>query len=105
MFLELHISKDNKNSYRRLCISKDEMFNTWRYVFIPCLNEDDLECLIERQLFAGTSPAPKQGPQNAERTVAPESIMSPIAPLFTRLRNTGWLEGYTLKANSPAPME
>ena len=49
MFLELHISKDNKNSYRRLCISKDEMFNTWRYVFIPCLNEDDLECHIERQ--------------------------------------------------------
>lgn len=51
MFLELHISKDNKNSYRKLCISKDEMFNTWRYVFIPDLNEDDLECHIERQQF------------------------------------------------------
>ena len=51
MFLELHISEGDENSYRRLCISKDEMFNTWRYVFIPYLNEDDLEYHIERQQF------------------------------------------------------
>ena len=60
MFLELHISKDNKNSYRKLCISKDNMFNTWRYVFIPDLNEDDLEYHIERQQFPNETLAIKE---------------------------------------------
>ena len=31
---------------------------------------------MESPLFAGVSPAPKQGPQNAVRTVAPASIRS-----------------------------
>lgn len=60
MILELHIKKDGKNSYRKLCISRDEMFNTWRYVFIPDLNEDDLECHIDRQQFPNETLAIKE---------------------------------------------
>lgn len=60
MFLELHTKKGDKNSYRKLCISKDEMFNTWRYVFIPDLNEEDLECHIERQQFPNETLAIKE---------------------------------------------
>lgn len=60
MFLELHTKKGDKNSYRKLCISKDEIFNTWRYVFIPDLNEEDLECHIERQQFPNETLAIKE---------------------------------------------
>ena len=60
MVLELHIKKDGENSYRKLCISKDEMFNTWRYVFIPDLSKEDLECHIERQQFPNETLAIKE---------------------------------------------
>lgn len=60
MFLELHTKKGDKNSYRKLCISKDEMFNTWRYVFIPDLNEEDLECHIDRRQFPNETLAIKE---------------------------------------------
>lgn len=60
MVLELHTKKGDKNSYRKLCISKDEMFNTWRYVFIPNLNEEDLECHIDRRQFPNKTLAIKE---------------------------------------------
>lgn len=86
MFLELHISKDNKNSYRKLCISKDEMFNTWRYVFIPDLNEDDLECHIKRQQFPNETLAIKEllnipGIVGVKELVALSSTYKAFAPV------------------------
>jgi len=48
---------------------------------------------IERPPLAGTSPAPKQGPQKAVRTVAPVCMSFAIAPFSTRLMKTGWLDG------------
>ena len=33
-------------------------------------------CRMERPLLAGVSPAPKHGPQNAVRTMAPASMRS-----------------------------
>ncbi len=63
-----------------------------------------VECLIDSPLLGGTSPAPKHGPQNAERTVAPVAIISAITPFLTSSINTGWLDGYTLSENSSAPI-
>ena len=48
--------------------------------------------------FAGTSPAPKQGPQKAVRMVAPLAIRSLITPVRTSSIMIGWLPGYTLRA-------
>ncbi len=46
-------------------------------------------------LFAGTSPAPKQGPQNAVFITAPASISLFMHPILLRAYATGWLCGYT----------
>lgn len=43
--------------------------------------------------FAGTSPAPKQGPQKAVRMVAPLAINSPMTPVRTSSIMMGWLPG------------
>ena len=56
-----------------------------------------------KPLLQGVSPAPKQGPQNAVRMMAPASIRSDTAPFFTRSENTGWEEGYTDRENSSQP--
>lgn len=86
MVLELHIKKDGENLYRKLCISKDEMFNTWRYVFIPCLNEDDLECHIERQQFPNETLAIKEllnipGIVGVKKLVALSSTYKAFTPI------------------------
>ena len=60
---------------------------------------------IESPPFAGTSPAPKHGPQNAERSVAPVSMRSRAIPVSSMRANTGWLAGYAESANSPHPIE
>ena len=39
--------------------------------------------------FEGTSPAPKHGPQNAERTVTPEESSFVITPFSINAVNTG----------------
>ena len=43
--------------------------------------------------LAGTSPAPKQGPQNAVRTVAPLAISWLMTPVRTSSIMMGWLPG------------
>ena len=42
-----------------------------------------VEWRMENALFAGVSPAPKHGPQNAVLTIAPVSIRDATAPFFT----------------------
>ncbi len=59
--------------------------------------------VIDRPLLAGVSPAPKHGPQNAVRTIAPACMRSNAAPLLAISKNTGWELGYTESANSPLP--
>ena len=61
-------------------------------------------CLIDNPLFAGVSPAPKQGPQKAVFTTAPLSIRSATAPFLVVSINTGCDEGYTFKLNSSKPV-
>lgn len=56
-------------------------------------------------LFAGVSPAPKQGPQNAVLTIAPVSIRSARRPFLASSIYIGVLAGYTLNVNSSAPIE
>ena len=46
-----------------------------------------------KQSFAGTSPAPKQGPQKQERTETPACIKVAIEPFLTSSVKTGWLPG------------
>ena len=41
-------------------------------------------CLIDSALLAGTSPAPKHGPQNALLTLAPLLTRSAIAPFLNK---------------------
>ena len=48
-------------------------------------------------LLQGVSPAPKHGPQNAVRMMAPASIRSDTAPFFTRSANTGWKDRLPVK--------
>ena len=64
-----------------------------------------VECLIENALFAGVSPAPKQGPQNAVLTIAPVSMRSARRPFLASSIYIGVLAGYTLNVNSSAPIE
>ena len=52
-----------------------------------------VECLIENAPLAGTSPAPKQGPQKADLTRAPVSIRVATVPFLTSSIYTGWLAG------------
>ena len=52
-----------------------------------------VECLIESALFAGVSPAPKQGPQNAVLIIAPVFMISAARPLLTSSIITGILAG------------
>ena len=54
-------------------------------------------------LFAGVSPAPKHGPQNAVLIVAPVAINVDIAPFSNKSINTGWEDGYTASENSSFP--
>ena len=51
-------------------------------------------------MFAGVSPAPKQGPQNAVLTIAPVSIRSARRPFLASSIYIGVLAGYTLNVNS-----
>ena len=44
-------------------------------------------------LFAGVSPAPKHGPQNAVFTMAPVAMRSEMAPFASRSINTGCEDG------------
>ena len=60
-------------------------------------------CRMLNPLWAGVSPAPKQGPQNAVRITAPAPISSVTAPLVIRSASTGWEEGYTASEKSPLP--
>ena len=59
---------------------------------------------MERPPFAGTSPAPKQGPQKAVRSTTPACMRSAAAPLRVSARNCGWEAGYTLMVKAPEPM-
>ena len=60
-------------------------------------------CLILSIPFAGVSPAPKHGPQNAVLIVAPAAINSDIEPFWTSSIITGWDDGYTDNENSSFP--
>ena len=42
-----------------------------------------VECLMENPLFAGVSPAPKHGPQNAVFITPPAAIILAAAPFLT----------------------
>ena len=48
---------------------------------------------MEKDPFAGTSPAPKQGPQKALRMLAPQAISFSNAPVRISSIRTGWLAG------------
>ena len=48
---------------------------------------------MEKAPLAGTSPAPKQGPQKALRMLAPLDISFSSAPLRISSISTGWLAG------------
>ena len=48
-----------------------------------------MECRILKALFAGVSPAPKQGPQNAVFNIAPDSRIAYAAPFFTTSMKIG----------------
>ena len=47
----------------------------------------------ERPLLAGTSPAPKHGPQKLGLIIAPAESRSPVAPCFVSASETGMLVG------------
>ena len=64
-----------------------------------------VECLILNALFAGVSPAPKQGPQNAVLRIAPVSRIAAAAPFFTTSMNIGVEAGYTLSVNLSFPIK
>ena len=44
---------------------------------------------MDRPLLAGTSPAPKQGPQKLGLMIAPAESSSPVAPILVSSRLTG----------------
>ena len=46
-----------------------------------------------KALFAGVSPAPKQGPQKAVLNIAPGGQKIGTAPLRTKSMYTGWDDG------------
>ena len=48
---------------------------------------------MESAPFAGTSPAPKHGPQNAERMLAPLAISLFNTPFCVSAIIIGWLAG------------
>ena len=48
---------------------------------------------MENAPLAGTSPAPKHGPQKAERTETPAAIRLASAPVRASSIITGWLAG------------
>ena len=56
-----------------------------------------------RPLWAGTSPAPKQGPQKLGLITAPLWSRSAVAPVFVSSRLTGTLVGYTSRVKYPSP--
>ena len=63
-----------------------------------------VECLIENALFAGVSPAPKHGPQNAVLSTAPVSRSFAAHPFLISSMYIGIEAGYTLSVNLPLPM-
>ena len=63
-----------------------------------------VECLIENALFAGVSPAPKHGPQNAVLRTAPVPRSFAAHPFLISSIYTGIDAGYTLKVNSSDPI-
>ncbi len=48
---------------------------------------------MEKAPLAGVSPAPKQGPQKASRSITPLSTRSAATPLRLMASVTGWLPG------------
>ena len=62
-------------------------------------------CRRERPLLAGTSPAPKQGPQKLGLMTAPVSSRSAVVPILVSSRLTGTLVGYTSRVKAPLPVE
>ena len=60
-------------------------------------------CRRLRPLWAGTSPAPKQGPQKLGLMTAPLCSRSAVAPIFVSSRLTGTLVGYTSREKYPSP--
>ena len=52
-----------------------------------------VECRMEKPPLAGTSPAPKQGPQKQERMEAPAAMREEMAPFRVSSIITGWLAG------------
>ena len=48
---------------------------------------------MEKPPLAGTSPAPKQGPQKQERMEAPAAMREEMAPFRVSSIITGWLAG------------
>ena len=63
-----------------------------------------VEWRILNAWFAGVSPAPKQGPQNAVLSTAPVSISAAAQPFFTNSIYTGMEAGYTLKVKPSEPI-
>ena len=61
-------------------------------------------CRRDRPLLAGTSPAPKQGPQKLGLMMAPEASRSAVEPTFISSRDTGTEVGYTSKLKAPEPV-
>ena len=60
---------------------------------------------MEKPLWLGVSPAPKQGPQKAVFMTAPASARSAKMPFLMESMYTGIEEGYTLRENSPDPVD
>ncbi len=58
----------------------------------------------ERPLLAGTSPAPKHGPQNDGLITAPASSRASVLPERVRARLVGTLVGYTESEKYPFPV-
>ena len=58
-----------------------------------------------KALFAGVSPAPKQGPQKAVFMTAPVSMMAAAQPFLTSSMYTGMEAGYTLNVKPSNPMD
>ena len=63
-----------------------------------------VECLMEKALFEGVSPAPKQGPQKQVFTTTPASMKREMEPFLTSSAYTGMEAGYTLMVKASLPM-
>ena len=61
-------------------------------------------CRRLRPLLAGTSPAPKQGPQKLGLMTAPVCSRSVVTPSRVSSSETGTEVGYTSKVKAPLPV-